>query len=412
MKFITSLFLISFSLQARSEDTCKIISDINETSTQLADQVCDVINKQFSCAQNFIDPNAQRKKITALFEKAENSKTKYQEHNIPLPSNGLGMLFNREAGKNHFILDFLTYDGKIKSEKASNLKQIITEKYVKFGEAHDCEPIISTKYTSTVYPYNAKYNTRQELEQATQNAAFEEEKNDLIERINSNPNNPMICDKDAKIGPNQWTEVAQEYPPCGGNLSGVFPSNEWKASSLDLNLSGDEAKNVIGCIKDRLSQGALIDNISIESSANGLNNGGAAAKNFCEKGFIALSEARAKSVKDGVIPKLFEKAGFDANGLPVRINARGMNGNGTSGPCPYIIKDGKEILKDEYKTEQGKASLDEFKYVNINVSFKSQQKKITGALPRWAYSYRCREFKLSCPPRASSNAVVESSGKQ
>lgn len=403
---ISSLLLIS--LPSFADEQCALDNSLDQID-ELHQNNCEATDKIKSCAEVAIDPDEQKKRIEAWFNVAEERKENVIAAKKLLPKNSYGGLFQQdEITKNVYkithINDFLTFNGKIQNEKTSKLKEVISDKFVKYAERFNCAPIIKTGYTETLYPYDSKFKYKQQFEQYIANDSFKQERDQYFSRINSSPNSEMVCDP-IPVETNSWHPVEIQYPPCAGNVAGFFKDNEWTSSTLDTNINSPESNKLAACIKDRLSKGGVIEKINIESSASGLNNSGEASKRFCKKGFKELSRARAETARDKIVPQLFAKAGFDAQGLKVDTFPDGSNGDGTSGPCPYSLKNGAEILKEEFKTPAGKKSLDEHKYVKVNVVFK-EIKKPTSGESNFAQKYRCRNFRFECLPKVGEQSVV------
>lgn len=404
--FATSLLLLSLTTFA--DEQCAIDGSLNQID-ELHQDNCDATDKITSCAEKAVDPDAQKKRIESWFQVAEERKQKVIAEKKPLPKNSYGGLFQQDNyGNGEYqithINDFMTFNGKIQNEKTAKLKDVIVEKFVKYSEKFNCDPIIKTDYTSTIFPHNSKFRHQEQFDEYIDQPGFQEEKNAYFNRLNNGPNSEMICDP-TPVKTEKYAPIEYIYPPCAGNVAGFFKDNEWSSSTLDKSLNGPEANELASCIKDRLSKGGVIETIKIESSASALNNSGEAAKRFCKKGFKDLSRARAETARDKIVPQLFSKAGANAQGLTVNIFPGGSNGDGTSGPCPYVLKDGKEVMKDEFKTAEGKKALDEHKYVKVNVIFKEVRKPATGEY-HFAQKYNCRQFKFQCQPKVGEQSKV------
>jgi hypothetical protein len=62
-----------------------------------------------------------------------------------------------------------------------------------------------------------------------------------------------------------------------------------------------------------------------------------------------------------------------------------------------------EVLKDEYKTANGKKSLHSSKYVNLEETFEALKTGIIDDKPFYAAGYSCRQIRYEfCPINASS----------
>ena len=193
-----------------------------------------------------------------------------------------------------------------------------------------------------------------------------------------------------------------KYPPCAGNFTQNFDNNKYDVTPTELSklLETKEAQEVSACIKSRLAQGAKLHHISITSSASALNNTQEAKKRFCEKGFLGLSEARAETARNKILPGLFDHAGqesFDFSQVKVQTNASGANGDGTSGDCPYTYtKSGQEVLKPYYKTKAGQEELDANRFVKVQVTFEDATKRVAETVPHYQPMYRCKKIEFRC----------------
>lgn len=403
---IASILFLSFNSVA--DEQCALDSSLNQID-ELHQNNCDATDKIVSCAEKAVDPDAQKNRIEGWFNVAEERKEKIIAEKKAVPKNSFGGLFQSDdygngVINNTHITDFMTFNGKIQNEKTGKLKEFIVDKYIKYAERFNCDPIVKTSYTYQLYPWNSKFRTEEEFEYSIDQEQFKKDRDQYFSRMNSSPNNEIICDPVAgAIEKRTPREVI--YPPCAGNVSGFFKDNEWTSSTLDNNLESPAANELASCIKDRISKGGVIDKIIIESSASALNNSGEAAKRFCKKGFKDLSRARAETARDKIVPKLFAKAGANAQGLTVDVFPGGSNNDGTSGPCPYELKEGKEVLKKEYLTAEGKKSLDDHKYVKVNVAFKEVHKPTSGEY-FFTQKYNCRQFKFECMPKVGEKSKV------
>lgn len=406
---ILPFVFISLIAQAEEENFCPIDTSMNSIEA-LQEANCDITDTMRSCAEVAVDPNEQRNRIENWFKVTEDRKDKIISDKRSVAPLGWGSLFHQEKVNGQYQLthinDFMSFGGTVPSEKAAKLKETITDQYVKFAEKFNCDPYIKTKYTITYFPNDTKFKTRQEYVAFTQKSTFQAEKEAHFNKYNNLTTNNTVCSPKPSQDIREWKTVAITYPPCAGNVSGFFKDNEWTSSTLDSSINGPEASELAACIKDRISKGGQIEHIKIESSASALNNTGEAAKRFCKKGFKELSDARAITARDRIVPQLFSKAGVDATGLVVKTDSTGSNGDGTSGPCPYEIRDGREVLKREFSTPAGKKSLDGNKFVRVNVSFKEVKKPVSSNDSFFAQTYPCRSYEFACQPKRMTESKV------
>lgn len=404
MKNLALVFL-ALSLNLHAEEECSL-ANVSTAVEDLAEQNCDVVDKMSSCAERAVDPDAVRKNITKLFDRTETDKDKIVKNWATYKPTSYSQLFHFDKGLENTkdyaptpLLDWMTNNGTTDLKK-DDLKASLIDQYVEYAKKHDCTPVIRNRSLVVSYPSNLKTKTKAELDLVVNAPGYAKEKDAFFKTLNAKAlGGGTYCDYTAKINMGPWQKVAELYPPCTGNLTGLFKDNVWATSSIDDNSSPEATDEVTRCIKDRVAKGAKIHHISIVSSASALNNTGEAAKQFCKKGFKGLSKARAESTRDKILPTIFEST--DADYLSkVKLNYNGSNGDGTSGPCPYVLKDGKEVLKSEYATTVGKKALDDDKYVRVHVTFESHSKSFQKEQTEFIPYYYCRNIDFACRPIA------------
>lgn len=381
---------------------------------ELAADTCETTDKLVTCAEVPVDPDAIAKRFDSLMNRTETDKEKIQKYfNNYKESSALMQFFHidsneeRSAKSNNkpyprHILDWFTNSGQAADIDREAFKATMKEKYVEFAKKNDCSPVIKQRHTFAVYPEKVKGKTEQEIRNIVKAPNFEAEKNAYFDQRNAiGIKHGSYCEKRTPSNFGPYYHVSEKFPPCAGNVTGVFKDNQWTSSTLDEKLAGEATDEVVACIKDRISKGANIHHISVVSSASALNNTGEAAKKFCKKGFLALSEARAKAAKENVLPILFSKAGANASEFEdkIQLSYRGSNGDGTSGPCPYKIVNGQEVLKDEFKTAEGKKSLDSSKYIRIHVTFDSKTVAVNNKENFYEPHFACRSIYFECAPK-------------
>ncbi|MCM2352403.1 MAG: hypothetical protein NDI63_02225 [Pseudobdellovibrio sp.] len=428
------LLNIVFSAQFVLADSvlkCSPLNELGENIQNVQDVNCEQINKEGQCKEAPpIDANALRNKITRLLDLsvdpvkmesaarnwsnfvkqnpwapkmyAERSQYEVQEKLPPIP-----------------IMDWFSdvkFADGVKSKE--EYKKAFIDKYVAFAQKMDCSPTFraSDNYVEphpTVKGFSAEKMGRDEKEMRLRK---------LKEEMNDPKNVQAVKDRMKKISdesadrfyicrdkpdldsngqvPGRFA-VANRFQPCAGNFKKNFANNKYDVSQPELGklLATPEADELSKCIKERMAQGAKVHHISINASASSLNNTGDAEKRFCKKGFLGLSEARAETAKSKILPGLFEKAGqggFDLSKAKIEVSAQGANGDGTSGPCVYETKNGKEVLKPYYNTKAGQEELDENRYVNVQVTFEDTTKKINDNIPKYEPMYRCKKIEFKC----------------
>ena len=412
MKNFIIPLIIFFSQSLIAEEVCEQDSGNSEIE-EMAQFNCETINKM-SCAQRASDPDAIRNRITRQFEYVEKEKENIiRRYDQAYANTAWSQFFeynpaykqNNSSYQPTPILDWFTDNGKIPGITKDDVKAKLIDNYVKFAEQNDCTPVIKHQYTHIEFPQGLKTRSEQDLNRELNKISdFENKKNEFFDQYNSRAlERGSYCEKGRSVKQRfQYTHLIHQ--PCSGNVSGFFKDNEWNSSSLDQQLSGESANEVVNCIKERMRNGGTIHHISISASASALNNTGAAASRFCKKGFLGLSQARAEAARDRILPQLFTRAGasdFDF-ASHVQINANGRNGDGSSGPCPYKLVDGVEVLKDEYKTAAGKKELADAKYVKIHVTFNESKTPHPDTGDYYHNRFFCRSMRFECAPVTSS----------
>jgi hypothetical protein len=296
----------------------------------------------------------------------------------------------------------MTNDGKAKIDVAA-FKAGLIDRYVKFADKNDCTPVVKHRTYSSDYPQKT-FDKKEEIEKLVSTPEYKAERDKFFETYNSRASERGMYCETGRVDTRPFHYVAEQFPPCSGNVSGLFKDNEWATSTLDAKVGTEATNEVTQCIQDRIAKGAKIHHIAVIASASALNNTGAAAKKFCKKGFLGLSQARAETARDKILPGLFSQAGQSSyDQSKVILNYNGGNGDGTSGPCPYRIgADGKEVLKDEFKTPEGKKELDNSKYVTVQVTFDSYQKAVNNNKEHYSGKHYCRQIYFECAPIQAS----------
>lgn len=415
--FLSAFFMAQVvSAQA---DKCSLRND------QIPKPDCQMIDQAGQCKEAPpVDENALRNKISGLIKISEDperikrlttnwtnetrlnpwqvkmyaERTQYeiQEKLPPMP-----------------ILDYFSDPKFAPSAKSKEVyKEAFINKYIDFAKKMDCSPTfkLSDNYVEphpTLKGFTAENMGREEREFRLRNLRADMAKPENVKAVqdrmkqisDESPSRMLICSEKPELDARY--KVAERFQPCAGNFKKNFENNKYEVPQTDLAklMASPEADDLSKCIKDRLAQGAKLHHISINSSASSLNNTGDAEKKFCKKGFANLSAARAQSARNQILPGLFEKAGysgFDLAKANVQINSNGANGDGTSGPCVYETKNGKEVLKPYYSTKAGKEELDENRYVKVQVTFEDTTKKANENIPIYQPMYRCKKIDFKC----------------
>ena len=426
-----SILIVAQLTYANSQLDCSPLNDLSENLQDVQDVNCEQINKDGMCKEAApVDENALRNKISSLLRVSEDpARIERLGKNWDAETRSAPWITKMYAERTRYetqekikptpILDWISdknYSSNAKTKE--EYKKAFIDKYVDYAKKMDCTPTFkaSDSYINphpTIKGFTAEKMGREEKDMRLRQlkAEINDPKNiqaakDELKKIaDSSTDKFFIChdkpDLDQSGNPPARFTVANRFQPCAGNFKKNFENNKYDVSQPELSklLATPEADELSKCIKDRIAQGAKVHHISVNSSASSLNNTGDAEKRFCKKGFLGLSEARAETAKNKILPGLFDKAGqgnFDLSKVTVNVNANGANGDGTSGPCVYEMKNGKEVLKPYYNTKAGQEELDENRFVKVQVTFEETTKKVTGDIPKYQPMYRCKKIEFKC----------------
>lgn len=424
--------LLAQSLLAQSATKCEPVNELLKNASHAKAVACEEINKNGRCEEAVpVDADAIRKGIESDLKFTTNPSTitrlqgnwdSFIKAN-PRFSKFYAERSNSDREKKRApvpILDWFSDPDFSSDVKTSEeYKKAFVDKYVAFAEKNDCKPTFHGGGN-----YIEPHPTIKELSVAKMGRDEKERRlAQMKKELNDPANIQAVADRMKKLGENSLNsfyicttrpdldgqgqipgrlKTAEKYPPCAGNFTKNFENNKFDVSQAELSqlLETKEAQEVSACIKSRLAQGAKLHHISISSSASALNNTQEAKKRFCEKGFLALSEARAETARNKILPGLFSQAGqesFDFSTVKVQTNAAGANGDGTSGDCPYTYtKSGQEVLKPYYKTQAGQDELDENRFVRVQVTFEDATKTVVETVPHYQPMYRCKKINFKC----------------
>lgn len=424
--------LVVQSVLAQSSIKCEPVNELLKSANGAKAVACEEINKNGRCEEAVpVDANAIRNKIESdlRFTTNPSTITRLQGNwdNFIKANPRFSKFYaernslDREQKRAPVpILDWFSDPAfATDAKKSDEYRKAFVEKYVAFAEKNDCSPTFysGANYIEphpTIQEFSAAKMGREEKDRR-----LTQMKKELVDPVNVQ----AVADRMKKIGESSLNSFyvcstrpdldgqgqipgrlrsTEKYPPCAGNFTQNFDNNKYDVGSADLSklLETKEAQDVSACIKSRLAQGAKLHHISIVSSASALNNTQEAKKRFCEKGFLALSEARAETARNKILPGLFDHAGqqgFDFSKVKVETNALGSNGDGTSGDCPYTYtKTGQEVLKPAYKTKAGLDELDENRFVKVQVTFEDSSKRVTETVPHYQPMFRCKKIEFKC----------------
>ncbi|MGZ3691852.1 MAG: hypothetical protein ACXVAX_10130 [Pseudobdellovibrio sp.] len=446
-----SLALNTFAAPVCSLNSSDNVDDLNAVIDETKDCKAEQAAADALCVERKIDENAVRERISKNLDEAQGKFDEFKNRfNGSRSSSQLNDLFRQT---NPYYSSFFrfepAYDGAAKwptpvlawindnkftssTEDADTLKKAFIEKYVQFAKKMDCNPQITTE-TSVMElskPQKVSSKGKQSYEYERAVADFKRDiakpeniqaDRDEVARFNSHASESLTTCSPNLYSPEERTIVSYTFPGCAGNFKQYFADNQYKISksSLDQIMQDPNSKNLADCIKSAVARGAKINHISISASANSLNNGGEAARKFCPKGFRGLSNARAESARDVILPAVFEGSAVDYASVSslVNINDSGANGNGTSGPCVYT-KDASghetvkpEVLKalnlaDQHKinpkvkidpaSQEILDSLDAAKNVSVQVTFDENTVGAKENSRFYSAMVSCRSIKFSC----------------
>tara|TARA_R110000868_G_scaffold61524_8_gene187046 strand:+ start:701 stop:2203 length:1503 start_codon:yes stop_codon:yes gene_type:complete len=196
---------------------------------------------------------------------------------------------------------------------------------------------------------------------------------------------------DSKVEIRRMTVVAHETPSCAGRFEQLFSDNEWDMNTSALS-SDPEYTKFKECVEKMQADGLKLNNVAISASSSQLNNTGRAGQQFCAKGFLELSTARAESARNLMVSNFaFPSESFSAP------HVRGSNGNGSSGECPYEEINGREVLKSEYRNGgAARAELDDAKFVRVTVSFEPKVTPVNNRKSCYQAQIYCTRLNFRC----------------
>ena len=360
---------------------------------------CETFNKAHSCAKEPENVDLHLQTINRLFSSAESNRENIQRHwDSTFKSSSLAQMFNADSHKlmNSIppapLLDWFREGQSDLSE--ADVKQRIIDGYVKYAKDFDCAPKIVSRNVARTFPGNRGFATEQEARNALKDTAKLEEFVRKGQGAEALKQLTQCSSTPGNFGP--WQTISQRFPPCSGNISQQFANNAWSISPADATAITGQDSELATCIRNSLAAGAKIHHVSVVSSASRLNNTGEAARRFCAKGFKQLSEARAQSAVEQILPRLFSDPAIYA-GEKLQVNASGTNQDGTSGECPYTLVNGREVLKPEFAPGGARrAELDSSRYVRVAVTFEEVLQPTTSTGKSYQAHFYCRQIYFQC----------------
>jgi hypothetical protein len=268
---------------------------------------------------------------------------------------------------------------------------VLTEDYYQANT--DSFAVATTEYRKMFTLKDPARPTDEEIERLEQFKKNKDEaRNRLSERVTEKylkpedvKNELMIC---SEIYDNKNFSKVEKviFPECVTNLETLFGNNSWKMRTVE-----NKDEKFDKCLLNMNKMGAKMNKVIIESSSNLLNNTGETAEKFCRKGFKDLSLARAQEAQEK-----FAKTLFKNQDVQVEMKYVGQNGDGTSGPCPYDVVDGKELLKERYLSATGKNELLKHNFVKVRVLFEENSLDMTKEKVSRYWGSKCKKLVVKC----------------
>lgn len=398
---LASIVALAFSLgpvQAEDSGACAGLPAGGEEATFIEEN-CEAFNKAHSCAKEPENVDVHLQTINRLFSSAETHRENILRlWDTSYKNSSLAQMFNADSHKSMSSLPPVPLlewfrEGQPDIGEAE-AKQRIIDGYVKHAKDFDCAPKIVSRHVFRSFPGNRGFATEQEARDALKDKSKLEEFQRKGQGAEALKQLVQCSSTPGNFGP--WQAVAQRFPPCSGNISQQFANNAWAISPADAAAITGEDSELATCIRTRLAAGAKIHHVSVVSSASRLNNTGDAAARFCAKGFKQLSEARAQSAVDTILPRLFSDPTIYA-GDKLEVNSNGTNQDGTSGECPYTLVNGREVLKPEFAPGGARrAELDSSRYVRVAVTFNEVWQPTTATGKSYQAHFNCRQISFQC----------------
>jgi len=176
----------------------------------------------------------------------------------------------------------------------------------------------------------------------------------------------FVCDQKPVVG-KDWSLISQDIPPCSLSFEKKFQDNGTSYQSGVTDQAVMKEIQSSECYTRIQKEGLEIDHIEIDASSSLLANTGAAAN----KTFKTLSDDRASKIENSVFKKI---PGFE--NVKYTENTGGKNGDGTSGPCPYLFT--KESPNWKRRPDVTDGELDKNQYVHAKIYYKNKASPVTG----------------------------------
>ncbi len=441
----TSLILILLNTNIFADITCEsgiesTSKDLDLLSSNVKDIDCNVINKMNNCSEvHKIDSNYLNQ-LTSTFDLINNTMSEKGEGYAHLKFYKTGSSHRRDLAKVFDVnyKDPYRFESVLRLENGNqqvdlnydNYKKLATQReqavvsplhtFMNVSKSADQYEKIKNAVARNMATFNEKYNCNKrvniinlprnlgvpkdlltsrdgstcfESEQAARKA-FQSKKAEIDKYMKENYSQDEMLNQNLscsdRVNFRNWNVQVKQTKSCAGKFSSYFPDNQWEINNVML--SEDPAyKEFQNCIEDMKAKGLKLSKVNISSSSSQLNNTGAAKDEFCGKGFERLSKARAASAK-GILQDRF---GFEDKDFS--ISYKGQNGNGSSGECPYEMKNGVERLKPEFAPGGSKRKdLDDSKYVKVSVTFEPKIERGPKTKTCFQPTYYCSRIGYKC----------------
>lgn len=308
------------------------------------------------------------------------------------------------------IHTFLGKSGSI--DQYEGFKEKLVDEYLQFQSKYECRKGVYFDSTpiATGASLGGDIPSCIASEKEAQ-AVLKNRKDEIIKEILDRSTGQAAIDTNLSCGGNlkirNYNVPYKESPSCVGKFTNYFPDREWRIDDEKLKSTPEYAE-FKSCIDDMKKNNMELDRIDIKSSASQVNNTNRLGngkyeiisnffedgKPLCSKGFLDLSKARAGSAKSLL------QTEFGFKNEEFKINARGTNGNGTSGPCPYKANSSsyEEAPIKEYSKSGSKAKeMSDARYVKVKIFYKP---KYSYGEPRKKKCYKivmsCERLKMMC----------------
>lgn len=453
----------NFSCSISNPSTSAAVDQMDSDANKID---CAAINQRYSCAKVNKKNPEWRKRILLTLDELDQAYKKSSDGNIPmvkksgdfftdmrsaLGDNGsIAARFSSvvparssSSGKNTYndvgrgsqlyiksaLHDFLKESNSL--DQFDKLKEQVADEYIEFQNQFLCEKGVGV--VEKKRHRNIGYETMENLgikrcyaSKEEAKAALDKNKSEIEKYYTDHYSKESALKYHASCSEKysfyNWNQKIQMEDSCSAKFTQYFPDNKWDINSEELKKDPAYDK-FVNCVKGK---GGNPTSITITASASALNNSVSKTDidklkseiDFeeipqglaCKKGFLALSEMRARTAKDFLLSEdlfseEFKKKLAEKNKEKAQINLRfrGSNGNGTSGDCPYEIVDGKEKLKKGYeKGGEKRKTLSDDKYVTVTANFGPKVKSVKEGPTCYSITkscvtleYKCREWKYT-----------------